>query len=372
VKAGWRSTTIGDILRLEYGKPLPDAERIDDGLYPIFGANGEKGRTNACYHDQPSIIVGRKGSAGELNLTDGGFWPLDVTYFVKLMGEVDLRFVWYLLTRLNLPSLAKGIKPGINRNEVYAIPVSVPGLKEQERIVAILDEAFEAIATAKANAEKNRQSLSQLENAAGFPREPIFGEKRHTLTDLCEFVVDCEHKTAPTQDTGIPSIRTPNIGRGFLILEGVNRVSEKTYREWTRRAEPVEGDLIFAREAPAGNVAVVPPSTKLCLGQRTVLLRPKHQLINSAFLSHLILHPATQKRWLGHSRGATVQHVNLKDIRALPIGSLPTIEEQLAVVRKIEALTEQLECAADLYTRKMAALEDLKQSFLNQAFTGKL
>ena len=103
-----------------------------------------------------------------------------------------------------------------------------------------------------------------------------------------------------------------------------------------------------------------------------MLLRPKRQLVNSSFLAHLILHPATQKRWLGHSRGATVQHVNLKDIRALPIGSLPPIEEQLAVVRKIEALTEQLECVADIYTREMAALEALKQSLLHQAFTGKL
>ncbi len=58
------------------------------------------------------------------------------------------------------------------------------------------------------------------------------------LSDLCELIVDCEHKTAPTQDTGHPSIRTPNIGRGYLILENVNRVSEDTYRLWTRRAVP--------------------------------------------------------------------------------------------------------------------------------------
>ena len=54
------------------------------------------------------------------------------------------------------------------------------------------------------------------------------------LQELCELIVDCEHKTAPTQDTGYPSIRTPNIGRGYFILDVVNRVSEETYRLWTR------------------------------------------------------------------------------------------------------------------------------------------
>lgn len=76
-----------------------------------------------------------------------------------------------------------------------------------------------------------------------------------TLHDVCEFIVDCLHETAPLQPTGYPSIRTPNVGRGRLILEGVNRVSQEVYEQWTKRAVPESGDLILAREAPAGNVA---------------------------------------------------------------------------------------------------------------------
>lgn len=79
-----------------------------------------------------------------------------------------------------------------------------------------------------------------------------------TLASLCEIIVDCEHKTAPLAATGFPSIRTPNIGRGRLLLDGVNRVDEETYRLWTRRAVPQTGDMIVAREAPVGNVAMIP------------------------------------------------------------------------------------------------------------------
>ena len=109
------------------------------------------------------------------------------------------------------------------------------------------------------------------------------------LRDLCELIVDCEHKTAPTQETGYPSIRTPNVGRGYFILDGVNHVSEETYRLWTRRAAPVAGDLIMAREAPVGNVAIILPGLQPCLGQRTLLIRPDRKKVDPAYLTYLLL-----------------------------------------------------------------------------------
>ena len=57
MKEGWRKTTVGEILKLEYGKPLDSSQRKKNGLYPVYGANGEKDRTDKCYHDKPSIIV---------------------------------------------------------------------------------------------------------------------------------------------------------------------------------------------------------------------------------------------------------------------------------------------------------------------------
>ena len=133
--------------------------------------------------------------------------------------------------------------------------------------------------------------------------------KGKQLKDVCSLIIDCEHKTAPIQEIGYPSIRTPNIGKGRLILEGVNRVSEEIYQAWTKRAIPEADDLILAREAPIGNVAIIPKNLKVCLGQRTVLIRPDKNKVNSQYLCYLLLGDEVQGKIKSVSNGATVHHL---------------------------------------------------------------
>ncbi len=136
----WEEKKLGEVITLEYGKPLDKYKRIDKGQYPVYGANGIKAKTNEYYYDKKTIIIGRKGSAGEINLTEERFWPLDVSYFVKFeKKQIDLCFLYFCLLTLNLPKLAKGVKPGINRNDVYDLIIQFPSLSEQKRIVKNLD-----------------------------------------------------------------------------------------------------------------------------------------------------------------------------------------------------------------------------------------
>ncbi len=88
-----------------------------------------------------SIIVGRKGSAGELTRVSGKFWPLDVTYFITLKGvALDMDYLYFALKMLNIPSLARGVKPGINREDVYDLKIPVPTPAQQTKIVLLLTE----------------------------------------------------------------------------------------------------------------------------------------------------------------------------------------------------------------------------------------
>lgn len=164
-----------------------------------------------------------------------------------------------------------------------------------------------------------------------------------TLDEVCEFIVDCLHSTAPTQADGAPLIRTPNIGRGRLILDGVNRVSDEVYKERTRRATPEPNDLILAREAPAGNIAVVKRGQRVCLGQRTVHLRPDRKQVDPDFLCYYLLAPQQQGALLAGETGVTSTHVNMRDIRRLLLKDLPEPRTQKAIGQLLSAYDDLLE-----------------------------
>jgi type I restriction enzyme S subunit len=265
-------------------------------------------------------------------------------------------------------------QPNLSAASLKKFYCPLPPLDEQKRIVAILDEAFEGIDQAIRNTEKNLANARELfDSYLNFKLLPVAsGHLIQTLASITDLIVDCEHKTAPTQEIGIPSIRTPNIGKGYLIFDNVNRVSEETYELWTKRAKPISGDLILAREAPAGNVGIIPQGERVCLGQRTVLIRPKKNRIDSQFLAFLLLHPLIQKRLLAKSTGATVQHVNMKDIRELKLSELPSIQTQQKLTKELEDLRSQGDRLETIYRQKIAALNELKQSILQKAFTGQL
>ena len=185
-----------------------------------------------------------------------------------------------------------------------------------------------------------------------------------TLKELTELIIDCEHKTAPTQETGYPSIRTPNIGRGRLLLDGVNRVSEETYKFWTQREVPKAADLILAREAPIGNVAIIPPGLKVCLGQRTVLIRPDSRKVNPQYLTYLLLGDELQGQILGKSNGATVHHLNMSDIRSLEIPVLPIRRVQDRIADTLSAYDDLIENN----TRRINILEQMTQMLYREWF----
>ena len=162
------------------------------------------------------------------------------------------------------------------------------------------------------------------------------------LKDICLLIVDCPHSTAYDEGKGYPLVRTPNIGKGRLIYQGMHRVSEDVYHQRNQRAVPQEGDLIFAREATAGNVAQIQPGEKVCLGQRTVLIRPNREIVDSAFLTYFLLAPKQQYNLLSTANGATVAHVNMPTIRNLKL-SIPDLPTQKRIASILSAYDDLIE-----------------------------
>ena len=183
------------------------------------------------------------------------------------------------------------------------------------------------------------------------------------LSDVCEFIVDCPHSTAPDEGKGYPLIRTPNVGKGRLDLNGVHRVSESVYKQRIQRGAPQANDLIFAREAPAGNVALVQENQAVCLGQRTVLIRPNVQKVNPQYLVYYLLSPKPQYELLGTANGATVAHVNLPAIRNLKI-ELP----EKAVQDKIGTILVSYDDLIENNQKQIKLLEEAAQRLYKEWF----
>ncbi len=183
------------------------------------------------------------------------------------------------------------------------------------------------------------------------------------LLNVCEIIVDCPHSTAKDEGKGYPLIRTPNIGKGRLKLEGVHRVSAKVYNKRNERAVPQENDLILAREAPVGNVAIIKHGQKVCLGQRTVLIRPNQKIVDPDFLVYYLLSPEKQHTLLGSSNGATVSHLNMSAIRAFEV-DLPKIENQ----RKIGKILARFDDRIELNKRINENLADQIQAIYSNEF----
>lgn len=183
------------------------------------------------------------------------------------------------------------------------------------------------------------------------------------LKDLCELIVDCPHSTEPDEGQGYPIIRTPNIGPGYLNLDGVQRVGEEAYKRRNVRAVPQAGDLILAREAPAGNVGIIPDGEKVCLGQRTVLIRSDRSKADPAYLNYYLNAPKQRHKLLSNSNGATVSHVNMPIIHNLPV-DLPPLPVQSRIAGVLSAYDKLIENNR----RQIKLLEETAQRLYKEWF----
>ena len=186
------------------------------------------------------------------------------------------------------------------------------------------------------------------------------------LSELCTTIVDSEHKTAPKTDdaVGYPLVRTTDIGRGRLDVTNAHRVDAEVYTAWTRRAVPQPGDLILAREAPVGNVALITPGMEPVLGQRTVLIRPDEEQVDPQFLTYRLLAHDIQHWMRGVANGATVPHLNMEDIRALPLLELPPLHIQ----NKIGVTLSGFDDLIENNRRRIEILEEMARLLYREWF----
>jgi type I restriction enzyme S subunit len=185
-------------------------------------------------------------------------------------------------------------------------------------------------------------------------------------------LVDCEHKTAPfVQQSNYRVVRTSAVRNGLLRWSGTYCTSAKAFTEWTQRAVPEAGDVIFTREAPAGEACIIPEDARVCLGQRTVLMKPQRGIYDSQFLVHMIYAGPPRQLIELTCQGSTVSHFNMDDIGWMKILA-PPLSEQIEIIAKVTELTEAPFLVIDKTEREITLLREYRTRLIADVVTGKL
>ena len=224
-------------------------------------------------------------------------------------------------------------------------------------------------ATGNDEAKAIERKLAKLQHSPAIqPNESVPNQWQWaTLIQASLLVVDCHNKTAPYTTSGIPIIRTSNVRDGKLNLVRTKYVSEQTYKRWSARCVPMPGDLIFTREAPVGEIGLIPEGAQVCLGQRTMLIRPLPEFVLPDYLLLAIQSPDFMRRASRMKRGAMVGHLRVGDVERAHI-PLPPLAEQAVIVARVKELMEHCRTLAAEIAIARTRAAHLLQAVLKEAF----
>lgn len=289
-----------------------------------------------------------------------------------------------------------GLRDGLNLEHVRAIPTPLPPLREQTAIARFLDHATSRVDRSIGAKEKliallgeqkraiiHEAVTGQIDVRTGRPYsaykesrvEGIATAPEHWSVVACKHVlsrlVDCEHKTAPAvAESDYFVVRTTAVRDGSLDWSGTYATDDASYSEWTSRCRPTPGDVIFTREAPAGEACLVPEGYRVCLGQRTVLMRPD-ATYDPRFLIYMIYGGPPRWRIRQSSQGSTVGHFNMDDIGAMPV-LVPPLEEQKGIVQFVAHKVGRIDQARKGLTKGLDVLREFQTRLVADVVAGKL
>ena len=260
----------------------------------------------------------------------------------------------------------------ISRSKLAQTLIPVPPLPEQQRIVGILDEAFEGIATAKANAGKNLKNARTLFDSH---LQSVFTRRSDEvpLLRLASEITDGDHSPPPKAPTGVPFITISDIVKRTREVDFSNTftVPAEYFLKLKPNKKPRVGDILYTvTGATLGIPVLVKEHRDFCFQRPIGLIRPNPDT-DSAWLTYGLLSPQVFRQATIGSTGAAQKTVSLSVLRGLKLPKL-ALPEQKRIAARLDSLAAETHRLESIYQQKLVALDELKKSLLHQAFSGQL
>ncbi|MGL4306299.1 MAG: restriction endonuclease subunit S [Mycobacteriaceae bacterium] len=367
----WPMVELGEVAEFRYGKSLPKPKRMP-GNISVYGSNGIVGTHSEAYTGGTTVIIGRKGSFGEVHMSLQPCWPIDTTYYIDAeTTKADLRWLYYRLSALGLTELNRAAAiPGLNREDAYRRKLLLPPLPEQRRIAAILDQA-------DALRAKRRKALAQLDELTQSIFIDMFGDP---ATNPMEFPIfslkdiSCskgEYGVGLSSRPWMPGdpryIRITDVNEDGT-LSNLKVAPAGTQTEWSK-ALLSHGDLLFARSgATVGKTYLHLDDSQPAVFAGYLI---RFKLDSKKVLPEYVFRYTKcsfYKTWVDSSQRAVAQpNINAQQYGGLRFAIPPLLEQ-----RKFAKQIERIEAMAAHHRQALTELDALFSSLQSRAFRGEL
>lgn len=385
---GWSHQKLGDLIELKYGTALPQKTRTNDG-HPVFGSNGKIGEHNPALTSGETLIIGRKGSIGEVHYSPMACTPIDTTYYIDNVPDNTFKYWFHSLKSLNLNKLNKSTAiPGLSRNDVYNIDVPVPPINEQRRIsdkldrmLARVDAANEHISRVAPLIKRFRQSVLEVAISGRLTedwRDAHKIGKNWLETSLGAIITEMRNGISNKPDenpSGCKILRISAV-RPLLLDTSDHRIISLD-KETIFLYSLQKGDILFTRYNGSlefvGACAVFPEEQETFVyPDKLIRVRIDEAIVLPQFLAFTCSAKSARKQIEGFIKSSAGQKgVSGKDLKTVEL-ALPPIAEQSEIVRRVEKLFAFADRLEERLSQAQAAVQKLTPALLAKAFRGEL
>lgn len=373
MKQGWETKRLGDVCELYQPKTISTKEMVDDGDYPVFGANGIIGKYDKYNHEEPQLLITCRGATcGSVNISEPKSWINGNAMVVRPKdNSLNLKFIEYLfIGGIDISKTITGAaQPQITRQTLSPVLISYPkSLPEQQRIVSILDVAFAAIAKAKANAEQNLRNAKELFESylQGVFENKGDGWEVKTFEEVCNLIGGSQ----PSKDDFIYEPK-----EGYIRLIQVRDYRTDKFITYIPKDKArrfcSENDIMIGRYGPPifGIFKGLEGAYNVALMKAEVNAKICNQEYFFWFLKTNKLRVFVEN---SSKRAAGQDGIRKELLDKYPVPIPKSLKVQENIVQKLDALSAETKKLESIYHQKINDLEELKKSILQKAFSGEL